>query len=842
MQKEARARIKINELLKEAGWRFFDDESGPANITLENNVKLTKTIIDSFGDDFEKTKNGFVDFLLLDENKFPFIIVEAKSEDKDPLDGKEQARRYANYVKARYIILSNGNIHYLWDLEKGNPELITKFPTYQSLKHSAKIVKDKNRIVNEIVDSDYIVLSQYAAYKLDPNWLNENLRKSFIEELDLKFLRPYQLDAIKALQSAVKNGKDRFLFEMATGTGKTLVCGAVIKLLLSTGNASRVLFLVDRLELEDQAYKNFVKWLNKDYICVKYKDNKDDWMKADIVVSTVQSLTGDDKYKRIFSPTDFDFIISDEAHRSINGNARALFEYFVGYKLGLTATPKDYLKNIDEKKISEMDPRMWERRQLLDTYITFGCPSGVPTFRYSLLDGVKDGYLVNPVVVDARTEVTTELLSEKGYSTVVRNDEDEEEVTFYFTDFEKKFFSEKTNRTFCETFIKNALLDPITGEVGKSIIYCVSQKHASKITQILNELAEQYWPGKYNSDFAVQVTSNIPDSQDFSIQFSDKNNKLNGTTKWLEGYKSSKTRVCVTVSMMTTGYDCQDLLNLCLMRPIFSPTEFIQIKGRGTRKYKFAFEDSNGEKLAIEKDKYKMFDFFANYEYFEEKYDYGQIIKLPSISFKSTPPSPNLPPPPSSEGIGYNFNPDPLKTFNETPIGNEGMRIDREFFEKVSSIVRSDEDIKQAVEKNQWGVAVQITREKYENKPEYYITLEKLRRAVQLDRNLSWFEFLRLVFGFISSLKTKDELLNDEFEKFVSIYKPDAKYVQGIKNFLKAYITDEEIRNIIDNKDYARLADNPKLTIQDLKEIEKWKDTIPLYVRDYVDVNKFQLR
>jgi len=97
-----------------------------------------------------------------------------------------------------------------------------------------------------------------------------------------------------------------------------------------------------------------------------------------------------------------------------------------------------------------MDPRVWERRQLLDTYYTFGCPSGEPTFRYSLLDGVKDGYLVNPIVVDARTEVTTELLSEQGYSMVVINNEgDVGEQTFFQKDFEKKFFSEKTNLTFC---------------------------------------------------------------------------------------------------------------------------------------------------------------------------------------------------------------------------------------------------------------------------------------------------------------------------------------------------------------------------------------------------------
>lgn len=835
MLKEARARIKINELLKRAGWRFFDDENGRANIALEKNVKLTEHSVDDLGEDFEKTKNGFVDFLLLDENNFPFVVLEAKSEDKDPLDGKEQARNYAYSQNARFVILSNGNIHYLWDLEKGNPTIITAFPTYNSLKNSAKIIKDNIKISEEAVDPDYIVLSQYAMYKTDPRWLNETLRGAFIRELDLKFLRPYQLNAIRALQEAAKKGIDRFLFEMATGTGKTLICGAIIKLFLKSGNAGRVLFLVDRLELEDQAYKNFKKWLSKDYICLKYKDNKDDWMKASIVVSTVQSLTVDDKYKRIFSPTDFDFIVSDEAHRSINGNARALFEYFVGYKLGLTATPKDYLKNIDEKELSEMDPRKWERRQLLDTYKTFGCASGEPTFRYSLLDGVKDGYLVNPVIVDARTDITTELLSEKGYSMIVENEEGtEEEQTFFQKDFEKKFFSDKTNLILCDTFIKNVLLDPLSGEVGKSIVFCVSQKHASKITRVLNELAERYWPGKYNSDFAVQVTSNILNSQNFPIQFSDRNNNLSGTTKWLEGYKSSKTRICVTVRMMTTGYDCQDLLNLCFMRPIFSPTEFIQIKGRGTRKFTFSYKDSEGEVVTLEKGKYKMFDFFANYEYFEEKYDYDQILKL-NVNRGGTGGPPEF----KSISGAYSYIPDPIKTLNEKPIGYEGMRIDREFFEKASSLIKQDKDIEQAVENEQWDTAVDLTRERYENKPEDYITLEKLRRSLKLDRSLTWLELIEHIYGLIPHLRTKDELLNDEFDKFVSIYKPEAGYIQAIKNFIKSYITDKEIRDIIDKREYSRLADNPKITIQDLKELGDWKNTIPMYVKDYVSVNKF---
>ena len=212
--------------------------------------------------------------------------------------------------------------------------------------------------------------------------------------------------------------------------------------------------------------------------------------------------------------------------------------------------------------------------------------SGIPTFRYSLKDGIKDGYLVNPKVIDARTEITTELLSEEGYVVELINNDGEDEAILFKKDFEKKFFSENTNFIFCETFLNNALRDPFTGLIGKTLVFCVSQKHATKITQILNILADQVFPDTYNSDFAIQVTSDIDaDSQQMTIDF--RNNALSGKSNKNPYYLTSKTRVCVTVGMMTTGYDCSDILNICLMRPVFSPSDFIQMKGRGTRRFNF---------------------------------------------------------------------------------------------------------------------------------------------------------------------------------------------------------------------------------------------------------------
>ena len=148
--KEASSRIKINRLLEQAGWRFFDDENGRANIQLEPSVEVTKQALDDLGGNFEKTSRGFVDFLLLNEKGFPIIVLEAKAEGLNPLVGKEQARKYARSQNCRFVILSNGNLHYFWDLERGNPYIITSFPTPSSVLGYQKAAPDPQKLVAEI--------------------------------------------------------------------------------------------------------------------------------------------------------------------------------------------------------------------------------------------------------------------------------------------------------------------------------------------------------------------------------------------------------------------------------------------------------------------------------------------------------------------------------------------------------------------------------------------------------------------------------------------------------------------------------------------------------------------
>jgi type I restriction enzyme R subunit len=842
--KEAAARIKINKLLESAGWRFFADAKGPANIQLEPSVKLKAQDLDALGENFEKASKGFIDFLLLNEKGFPFIVLEAKAEDKNPLVGKEQARKYARSQNCRFVILSNGNLHYFWDLERGNPYIITAFPTASSVAGYQKSVPDPGRLIEEAIADDYVVLTQRPGYASEAAWKNESERARFIEVNSLRFLRPYQKKAIVAIQQAVKRGSDRFLLEMATGTGKTLTSAAIIKLFLRTGNARRVLFLVDRLELEDQALKAFKKVLANDYKSVIYKENRDDWRHAEIVVTTVQSLLFNNKYRQLFSPTDFDLVISDEAHRSIGGNARAVFDYFIGYKLGLTATPRDYLKKFNKDKPTTKDPREFERRLLLDTYRTFGCDDGQPTYRYSLLDGVKDGFLINPTVVDVRSEVTTQLLSDEGFVAQFKDENgDDQEEAYQQREFEKRFFSFATNQLFCKIFLENALRDPVSGEIGKSIVFAVSQNHAAKLAQVFNEIADLLFPGKYSSDFAVQVTSQVDGAQQHTLNFT--NNNLLGSANFIPTYKTSKARVCVTVGMMTTGYDCPDLLNLGLFRPIFSPTDFIQIKGRGTRKHDFReqlFDDTIKESVKEpRKTAFKLFDFFANCEYFEEEFDYDQVIKLPKPGSGGGGGGGGKGPV-ITGGTYEHLGEDILSTIKEEAIGEQGMRIDREFYAKFEEVVRENDFIAAAVEAGQWDRVIDYVNKEVFDKPSEYYSLDKLRKAAGVDRRLTLREILEKIFGLIPRYKSKDELLEEEFSKFVADRKPgEAKLIPALKHFFKAYATDSQVRAILDDpKRLTALYTTSSFTIADLKAVPpEYRKAIPEYIKDYVSLNQF---
>lgn len=839
MSKEAKARIRIDQLLREAGWRFFEENGLPANIQLESGVHLTRKDLDDLGDNYENpTKKGRTDYLLLDERGFPYIVLEAKAAHIHPLSAKDQARRYADAHNCRFVLLSNGDLHYFWDLKLGDPQPVDVFPTPGDAPKYAQFNPQPQRLTAEDVGDDYIARTQLPDFDRDPRWHDDAQRSEFLKETGLRLLRDYQLRAIHAIQNAVKNGKNRFLFEMATGTGKTLTAAAAAKLFLKTANATRVLFLVDRIELENQALKDLEKYLSKDFDVGIFKQKTEDWRKCDVVISTVQTLLVGNKFKRLFRPTDFDLVISDEAHRSIGGNSRAVFEYFIGFKLGLTATPRDYLKKVDKDGLRLSDPRELERRLLLDTYTTFGCDDGNPTFRFSLLDGVQAGVLVNPIVLDCRTDITTQLLSDEGF--IIRSTDEEgneTEETFMHRDFEKRFFSEKTNQVFCRTFLQHADRDPVTGEIGKTIIFAVSQNHAARIADTLCKMAALMFPGKYESDFARQVTSQVQDAQSMTIRFAQ--NGLGGHSRFHPLYKTSKTRVCVTVGMMTTGYDCPDIQNLCLMRPIFSPTDFVQIKGRGTRKHDFSesFRDTQLRRQTgpLPKNRFKLFDFFANCEYFEEKYDYDQVLTLPPVGSGE----------PFDDGLSTTSIPeyesqlsDRIRTVQETAVGYEGMKVDRMLYGAFSETAKKDEQLSKLVRNFDWEAAEQYVEQHLFEKPNDFINLEKLRRAIGSDRRVSLQEILEVIFGLKPFFRSRRELIGEAFDKFDSRYRPNESEFDAVKQFFDAYVTDEEFRQIIESRQFARLATHPAGRAFGAVS-EKWRTLVPDYVKDYVPLNQF---
>jgi len=181
---------------------------------------------------------------------------------------------------------------------------------------------------------------------------------------------------------------------------------------------------------------------------------------------------------------------------------------------------------------------------------------------------------------------------------------------------------------------------------------------------------------------------------------------------------------------------------------------------------------------------------------------------------------------------------DPLKTYATIDIGLEGMKVDRELFGRFQETIKQDDFVKEKVAEEDFKSAEEYIKEKVFDKPEEYYNLEKLRRATQVDRRLTLREILEKIFNLIPYFKSKDELLEEEFDKFISVYKPEPEYVLPIKNFLKAYITDNEVRDIVESKQYARFATSP--VQDDFRALtQEWRNLIPEYVKDYVPLNTY---
>lgn len=832
--KEALSRIKIDNLLVASGWRLLDDGELKRNVVLEQGYRAGKA-----------TK--FTDYLLLDTFNRPLAVIEAKKVEFPLKSAKAQAMEYCRQLKVNYFYLSNGEEHYFASVNDGVLHSVEEFLTQEELIELTSGQTDRVELWKQNCEDTILADIKIPNVKSHAKFIDISTRKEFLSNQRIKLLRDYQVDAVNAIINSAKNGNSRFLLEMATGTGKTLTCAAIIEMFLSSKNAHRVLFLVDRIELEKQAKRAFDGVFNngQHYTVSIYKEGRDNWRSAHIMITTVQSLLAQERYKTDFLPSDFDLIIVDEAHRTISGKARDVFEYFVGYKIGLTATPKDYFRGVNINQLVSTDIYEYDARAFRDTYLTFGCYSGKPTYEFTLSDGVKKGILVQPYAIDARTDISYQLLDEGlNISMPQESTEDDEdkktEALYTSRDFEKKLFSEATNEMFCRMFLENAKRDPLTGEIGKTIIFCVSQNHAGKIANMLNALIKEYEPEKwtrYNGGFAVQVTSSVPDNDKMTQLFTTDFNELNGTSTYADGineddYKTSKTRVCCTVAMMTTGYDCQDLLNICLMRPVLQPSEFIQIKGRGTRIFEFVLKDKKANK-----EDFYFFDYFGNFERFEH-YDYDKKIKAP----KKISEGGNLP---GDDGGIQNrgkdtvtlHTPDGVAMFVGAKVGPDGMTIDREFNKGTSirDAMLADTELKTAVDQKDWNRVIKIVNEKYNNKPQFgFENNETIGKSMSLQRIPSWEELVELFYGIKSKLKTKEELLQETVNKCMQVFQIQEVKKCELRKLIEAYIESKEIRTYIEENKFMMFDYTGIYSVRELLSLGENAITIAKNIKTYI--------
>lgn len=302
---EAFSRVLIDRALTDSGWDLLN----PRQVRFE-----------------QRGGDGRSDYVLLDSRGMALGVLEAKREDADPYDAKHQARGYAENLRAPFIILSNGREHWFWNYRRADQDAyrIERLPSPEDLERlRLKNLNPPRPLLTELIGPDYL--------------------RGFRPDLTL---RRYQIDALDEIARQFdKAGRRKFLLEMATGTGKTLLCAALIRRFLVTRNAERVLFIVDRIELAKQTMEDFNVIL-REYSPVVFKVARrtGELLGSSVVVATIQSLMTGRRYRTEFTPFHFDLVINDEAHRSIYGDAREVVQFFQVTRIGLTARPRPTCK------------------------------------------------------------------------------------------------------------------------------------------------------------------------------------------------------------------------------------------------------------------------------------------------------------------------------------------------------------------------------------------------------------------------------------------------------------------------------------------------------------------
>lgn len=574
---EAQTRELIDANLRKCGWEADTDI-----IRYSKGVRPEKgrnLAIAEWPTNSKTGNNGYADYALFIGEKLVGII-EAKKKHTNissVLDG--QCKDYAKMIKSehqKYVInkfgeymvpflyATNGRPYIkqyeqmsgIWSLDVrepfNSPKALSGWPTPEGIRQTLE--KDIVKADKKLASTGYEVLQ-------DPDGLN---------------LRYYQIEAIKAAEKAIAEHKQEVLLAMATGTGKTRTVLGMIYRFLKADRFKRILYLVDRTSLGDQTMDTFKEvrleellTLNKMYD-VKSLEDKDFEKDTRVQIATVQSLVKRIMYNnsdKTLGVSDYDLIIVDEAHRGyildkemgedealyrnqddFRSKYRAVIDYFDAVKIALTATPALHTTQI----------------------------FGKPVYSYDYRTAVIDGFLVDhdaPHII--KTKLSEEGIKfEKGTTvpvydpvtnTVTNSSELEDDLKFEVEDFNRKVVNENFNKTVLTEIAKD--IDP--NEKGKTLIFAVDDAHADMITKILKD----YYTAQGISEEAVmKITGSIENGNSVKIKEAIRRFKN-------ETYPN----IVVTVDLLTTGIDVEEIVNLVFMRRIRSRILFEQMLGRATR-------------------------------------------------------------------------------------------------------------------------------------------------------------------------------------------------------------------------------------------------------------------
>ncbi len=550
---EAKTRQEIIDLrLAKAGW----DVKNPSQVKSEMGIKYEK--FDSVSEP-EHTYDGqqYADYALLGDDGYPLAVVEAKKSSRDARIGQEQAKQYAKNIQAQlncklpFVFYTNGHDIYFWDTEKYPPRKVYGFPTKKDLERLMFLREHEKPLSKELINSDISG-------------------------------RPYQIEAIRSVFEGIDHAKRKFLLVMATGTGKTRTCVSMIDVLMRTNRVQRVLFLVDRIALRNQALDAFKEYLPSAPLWPQRDETKFATNRR-VYVTTYQTMLNiiEDEELRL-SPHFFDLVVADESHRSIYNVYKNIFDYFDALQVGLTATPKDALER--------------------NTFKLFECEDGLPTFAYSYEEALKNNppYLCDFEVLKIRTKflelgINKGTLSGEDLKRLATEGKNPDEINYANTDIEKNVTNLDTNTLIVREFMQECIKDEVGNLPGKTIFFAMTIAHAQRLKEVFDKLFPQH-----KGEIAKVIVSEDP--------------KAYGKGGLLDQFVNKNfPRIAISVDMLDTGLDVRELVNLVFAKPVFSYTKFWQMIGRGTR----LLEPKKIKPWCKTKEKFLIIDCWGNFDYFK---------------------------------------------------------------------------------------------------------------------------------------------------------------------------------------------------------------------------------